>query len=111
MHFTVTVDGHVKIGPTAGPAWWFENYGATDPDVASGRFAWGELGSIVREHMRLFFMQPCLGATPYESHAEASVAPCSRRPVARSRYRPQQVHPVGTLGLRAQLVDQNQAEL
>jgi L-2-hydroxyglutarate oxidase LhgO len=27
VHFTVTVDGHVKIGPTAIPALWRENYG------------------------------------------------------------------------------------
>ncbi|MBI4701390.1 MAG: FAD-dependent oxidoreductase [Deltaproteobacteria bacterium] len=27
VHFTVTVDGHVKIGPTALPALWLENYG------------------------------------------------------------------------------------
>lgn len=27
VHFTVTVDGHAKIGPTAIPALWRENYG------------------------------------------------------------------------------------
>lgn len=27
VHFTVTVDGHVKIGPTATPALWREQYG------------------------------------------------------------------------------------
>jgi L-2-hydroxyglutarate oxidase LhgO len=27
VHFTVTVDGHVKIGPTAMPALWREHYG------------------------------------------------------------------------------------
>ena len=26
VHFTVTVDGHVKIGPTSVPAFWRENY-------------------------------------------------------------------------------------
>ncbi len=26
VHFTVTVDGHIKIGPTAIPAFWRENY-------------------------------------------------------------------------------------
>ena len=26
-HYTVTVDGHLKIGPTAMPAFWRENYG------------------------------------------------------------------------------------
>jgi L-2-hydroxyglutarate oxidase len=27
VHYTVTVDGHLKIGPTALPAFWRENYG------------------------------------------------------------------------------------
>lgn len=30
VHFTVTVDGHAKIGPTAIPAFWREQYGAFD---------------------------------------------------------------------------------
>ncbi|MEK7384633.1 MAG: L-2-hydroxyglutarate oxidase [Elusimicrobiota bacterium] len=30
VHLTVTVDGHVKIGPTAIPALWRENYGGLD---------------------------------------------------------------------------------
>ena len=30
VHFTVTVDGRVKIGPTAIPALWRENYGGLD---------------------------------------------------------------------------------
>jgi (S)-2-hydroxyglutarate dehydrogenase len=31
VHFTVTVDGKVKIGPTAIPALWREQYGSPDP--------------------------------------------------------------------------------
>jgi L-2-hydroxyglutarate oxidase LhgO len=30
VHLTVTVDGHVKIGPTAMPALWRENYGGLE---------------------------------------------------------------------------------
>lgn len=30
VHFTVTVDGHVKIGPTSIPAFWRENYNGFD---------------------------------------------------------------------------------
>lgn len=26
VHFTITVDGHIKIGPTSAPAFWRENY-------------------------------------------------------------------------------------
>ena len=112
VHFTVTVDGHVKIGPTAGPAWWFENYGATDPDVASGRFAWGELGSIVREHMRLFFMQPRFRRhalrEPRRSFRGALLEEARQLvpDIDRSKFTRW-----GRSGLRAQLVDQNQAEL
>ncbi|MEK7233784.1 MAG: L-2-hydroxyglutarate oxidase [Elusimicrobiota bacterium] len=35
VHFTVTVDGRVKIGPTAIPALWRENYGGLDGFSAS----------------------------------------------------------------------------
>lgn len=41
VHFTVTVDGLVKIGPTAIPALWRENYGGLDGFSAS------ELAEIV----------------------------------------------------------------
>lgn len=41
VHFTKTVDGHVKIGPTAIPAFWRENYGLIE------RFHWREFGEIV----------------------------------------------------------------
>ena len=30
VHYTVTVDGHIKIGPTAIPAFWRENYSGLD---------------------------------------------------------------------------------
>ncbi len=30
VHYTVTVDGHVKLGPTAIPAFWRENYAGLD---------------------------------------------------------------------------------
>ena len=49
VHFTVTVDGHVKIGPTAIPALWRENYGGL-----SG-FDAGELAEIALRQAGLFF--------------------------------------------------------
>jgi L-2-hydroxyglutarate oxidase LhgO len=49
VHFTKTVDQHVKIGPTAIPAMWFENY-----DFSS-RFAWDEFCSIVGMQTQLFW--------------------------------------------------------
>jgi L-2-hydroxyglutarate oxidase LhgO len=49
VHFTVTVDGHVKIGPTAIPCLWREQYGGTS------RFRARELGQMVRIGVPLFF--------------------------------------------------------
>jgi len=41
VHVTVTVDGHHKIGPTAIPAFWREQY------KGFGNFAWNELFQIM----------------------------------------------------------------
>ena len=48
VHFTKTVDGTIKIGPTAIPAFWRENYALTH------RFNAGELFEILGEEARLF---------------------------------------------------------
>ncbi len=48
VHFTITVDGHVKIGPTAIPAFWRENY------AAGVRFDAGECLEIIGREARLF---------------------------------------------------------
>ncbi len=48
VHFTKTVDGTIKIGPTAIPAFWRENY------AGSHRFHPGELCHIACEEARLF---------------------------------------------------------
>jgi L-2-hydroxyglutarate oxidase len=48
VHFTKTVDGHVKIGPTAIPAFWRENYDF------KRRFEWGEFAEIIAQEARLF---------------------------------------------------------
>lgn len=47
VHFTVTVDGHVKIGPTAIPAFWREHYEGMD------RFRPGEFAEILALQARL----------------------------------------------------------
>lgn len=41
VHYTLTVDGKIKIGPTAIPAFWREQYSGFD------NFRWDELGEIV----------------------------------------------------------------
>lgn len=48
VHFTITVDGTVKIGPTAIPAFWRENY------EGLSRFKLNEFFSIVGSEMELF---------------------------------------------------------
>jgi L-2-hydroxyglutarate oxidase LhgO len=48
VHFTVTVDGYVKIGPTSVPAFWRENY------EGMRNFRFNEMGSILGKEARLF---------------------------------------------------------
>ena len=50
VHFTKTVDGHVKIGPTAIPAFWRENY-----DFGN-RFSLREFGDILSREAKLFLL-------------------------------------------------------
>jgi L-2-hydroxyglutarate oxidase LhgO len=49
VHFTVTVDGIVKIGPTSTPAFWRENYQGFD------QFRFGETVNILSWEALLFF--------------------------------------------------------
>lgn len=49
VHFTIKVDGTVKIGPTAIPAFWRENYGGLS------RFDLSELQEILSWEASLFF--------------------------------------------------------
>jgi len=49
VHFTKAVDGTIKIGPTAIPAFWRENYGGWE------HFDVGELGDILTQEAILFF--------------------------------------------------------
>jgi (S)-2-hydroxyglutarate dehydrogenase len=48
VHFTVTVDGHSKIGPTAIPAFWREQY------TGLSRFSLGEFMEIAWRDLGLF---------------------------------------------------------
>ncbi len=48
VHFTVAVDGSVKIGPTSTPAFWRENYQGFD------RFRFGEMMGILSWEALLF---------------------------------------------------------
>ncbi len=48
VHFNITVDGHIKIGPTAIPAFWRENY------KGLSRFKLDELLAIATWELKLF---------------------------------------------------------
>ena len=48
VHYTLTVDGHIKIGPTAIPAFWRENYRGLS------RFRFDEFVEIASWEMKLF---------------------------------------------------------
>jgi len=48
VHLTVSVEGHVKIGPTAIPAFWRENYKGMD------NFRLNELFQIILTETKLF---------------------------------------------------------
>lgn len=49
VHFTVTVDGHAKIGPTAIPAFWREQYSGLRrfDAVEFAEIAWRDLGLLL----------------------------------------------------------------
>ena len=49
VHFTVTVDGHAKIGPTAIPAFWREQYAGLEG------FKFRDLAEIARRQIGLLF--------------------------------------------------------
>ncbi|HCC46735.1 MAG TPA: L-2-hydroxyglutarate oxidase [Elusimicrobia bacterium] len=50
VHYTVTADSHVKIGPTAIPAFWRENYEGLQ------NFSAGELAEVVSREAQLFLL-------------------------------------------------------
>lgn len=49
VHFTILADGHVKIGPTAIPAFWREQY------HGFGNFKFGEFAEIIFRDLGLLF--------------------------------------------------------
>lgn len=50
VHYTITVDNHIKIGPTSIPAFWRENYKGLD------KFKLGELVTILAWEAKLFLL-------------------------------------------------------
>jgi L-2-hydroxyglutarate oxidase len=101
VHFTITVDGHVKIGPTAIPAFWREQYQGLE------NFRLGELLEIVTCELSLLannhFGFKRLAATELMRYSRNSVvrdAATLLEGVNRADYRDW-----GAPGIRAQLVN------
>jgi L-2-hydroxyglutarate oxidase len=101
VHFGVTVDGHIKIGPTAIPAFWRENYGGFS------RFKPNELAAIMAWEAKLFatnaFGFRRLAYTELQKYRRSHLAALAARMVkqldtgAFSQW--------GRPGIRAQLLD------
>jgi (S)-2-hydroxyglutarate dehydrogenase len=101
VHFTVAVDGRIKIGPTAIPAFWRENYRGLDG------FRAGELWDIVRRQARLLLRSDFdfkrLAIEEIRKHSRARMVALARglaRGVEAGHYRHW-----GRPGIRAQLLD------
>jgi len=107
VHFTVTADGHTKIGPTAIPALWREQYRVYE------NFRLGEFLDIVRRQVGLFahsnfdFKKLALEEVRKYSRARmVSLAAALATGVKKQNYRKW-----GRPGMRAQLVNVKERRL
>ncbi len=107
VHFTVTVDGHVKIGPSAMPAFWREQYQGV------GNFRAGECLDIVRREVGLFLRNDF----GFRGLALRELRKYSRRHLVElasglvSGVRPEHYRRWGEPGIRAQLVNLRERKL
>ena len=101
VHFTVTVDGHAKIGPTAIPAFWREQYAGL-----SG-FSLRDLADIARWQFGLLF----LAGFEFRRLAWEEIAKYDRAHLVSlagglvEGVRVEDYHRWGRAGIRAQLLD------
>jgi len=107
VHFTVTVDGHVKIGPSAMPAFWREQYHGL------GNFRPAECLDIVRRETGLFLRNDfgfrglaLRELKKYSRHHLVALASDLVSDVRAERYRHW-----GQPGIRAQLVNIRERKL
>ncbi len=107
VHFTITVDGHVKIGPTATPALWREQYGWREG------FNLGELSETTGNLIRLLTKRD----STIRRSAPAEAAKYLRQLLVKKASRlipditPHQFEQWGRPGIRAQLVDRTTMSL
>ena len=107
VHYTVTVDGTVKIGPTAIPAFWRENYRGLE------RFRPDELTEILWYEARLFatdsFGFRRLALEEFRKYSKSRLAELAAgmvRQIDAERF-----DTWSTPGIRAQLLDKESLEL
>jgi L-2-hydroxyglutarate oxidase LhgO len=101
VHFTITADGKAKIGPTAIPAMWRENY------EGFGNFNFGELVEVASRGLGLltgagfdFRRLAMEEITKYSRSKMVALASVLAEGVAERNY-----HKWGRPGIRAQLLD------
>lgn len=107
VHFTVTVDGRVKIGPTAIPAFWREQYRGL------GNFRMQEVIDICLRQLNLALHSDFDFHKLAVEELKKQYAPYMVRQAARMArgVRPSQFKQWGAPGIRAQLVDLRQPSL
>lgn len=107
VHFTLTADGHVKIGPTAIPALWREQYRGPD-NFRLGEFldiAWRQMGLVMNSGFAFTRLA-------IEELSKASRARMVARAAALADgVRLSQFRRWGRPGIRAQLADVEQRRL
>jgi L-2-hydroxyglutarate oxidase LhgO len=112
VHFTVTTGGRVKIGPTAMPSLWLENYGGVGSGKFFERFNVRELAGVLGRSTRML-----LGDRTFRRHARGELGKMFRtrlvkhaaalcRDVDASHF-----DSWGRPGIRAQLYDTKKGEL
>lgn len=107
VHFTVTVDGRTKIGPTAIPAFWREQY------AGCGGFSLRDAAEIVRLQVGLF----CSAGFEFRRLAREEFAKCDRGHLVAlaaelaDAVRVEQFRRWGRPGIRAQLLDTRTRQL
>ena len=101
VHFTVTADGHAKIGPTAIPAFWREQYAGWD------NFRLDELGEILLRQAGLLFFSgfdfPSLALEELRKYSRRYLVSLATRMMSGVELR--DYRRWGRPGIRAQLLD------
>jgi len=107
VHFTITVGGQIKIGPTAIPAFWREQYNLLE------RFKFSEFTEILKKQLGLFFYSKfdfkklaLEEMKKYSRHYMVQLASVLAKDVKKENYTQ-----FGKPGIRAQLLNVKEKKL